>query len=80
VELPVLPDPPVPADPLAPPVTMVPRERLVLPVPAVLQDLLVFRECPASVVLLACPVPREREEMAEPREAMARLARTVCVV
>jgi len=78
--LPVPPDPPDPAELLAPVVTMDPRERLVLLVPPVVLDPQVCRECPASAVPLACPVPREREEMLESREAMARLARTVCVV
>jgi len=79
VELLVLPDPLDPAVPLAPPVTTVPRERLVLLAPPVVLDPQVCRECPASVVLLACPVPREREAMLEPRDLMARLARTACV-
>jgi len=79
VELLVLPVPPDPAVPPAPEATTDPRERLVLLVPPVVPDPQVCRECPVSVVPLACPVPREREEMVEPREEMVRLARTVCV-
>lgn len=56
------------------------RESLVLPVPPVVLEPLVCRECLVSVELLVSPVQREREEMLVLREAKVLLAKMAAVV